>query len=114
MVGLVGLVLLARVAAVRLVAHAAPTWRAGKALWYVGLVAVLIASPLLVAGGIPIGPPLIAQMVIMAVTVLLSSMFRSRARPGARAGPPRLTVAASAFVALGLVEWLVLRPGVRL
>ena len=112
--GLVGLLSLARVAAVRLAALAPSDWSAGRALWYTGLGAVLIAVPLLVAGGIPVGPPLIAQLVIMTLTVLLSRMFQAQARPGARAAPPGLIVAAWVFVVLGLVEWLVLRPGIRL
>jgi hypothetical protein len=112
--GLVGLLSLARGAAVRLVSHAPAGWSTSQALRRVGLVAVPVAVPLLVAGGIPVGPPLIAQLTIVALLVVLSSMFRSRMRRGTRAAPPDLTMAVLVFVVLSVVEWLVLRPGVRL
>jgi len=112
--GLGGLLGLARVAATRLVALAPRRWSPGHALRILGLLAVPIATMLLIVGGIPIGPPLIAQLIVILLALLLALVFGRAGHPGALAAVPRLVPAAAVFLVLALIEWLVLRPGLPL
>lgn len=115
--GVAGLLAVTREASARIVAFAPPGWSYRAALLGFGLVPLVVAVPLLLASGVPIGPPLVAQLAILLVTVLLALVRRE---PPAPVAGPRLTVPTSVvaamvvLVALGLVQWLALRPGLAL
>lgn len=113
-IGIAGLAWVAWLAVVRIVALAPAAWTPGRALRELGLLALVLAVPLLVACGIPVTAPLLAQLVIMVLTLLLARGLRHRGHPAALAGSVRLATPMVVVVVLALAEWLVLRPGVPL
>lgn len=90
-IGVAGLlVVVARVAAIRLSALAPRGWSARQAIRGLGLLAVPVAAGLVLAASIPAGPPLIAQMVILVVALLVALTYRGPRRPTTLAARVRL------------------------
>jgi hypothetical protein len=119
-VGIGGLLAVARIGVVRLAVLAPLGWGRPRAVVGLGVLAVPLATVLVLAAGIPIGPPLIAQLVIL-VVALLVGLGMPRLRYPIIAGhdhdpdlTPRLLVPMGVLLALTAIDWLVLRPGVPL
>jgi hypothetical protein len=118
LLGVGGLLVTAKVAAIRVSALAPPTWSPTRALLVLGVLAVPLAAGLVLLAGVPVRPPFVAQLVALLVTLLVGLAF-SRLRPPVRCvdpglWPARLDVPVGVLLLLAVVEWLVLRPGVPL
>jgi hypothetical protein len=118
--GAAGLTVVARIAVNRLVDLSPLRGSATTTVLHLGVLAVPPAAVLVLAAGVPAGPPLFAQTIVLLVTLLVglgTHQLRDPPAPTGRARvgvPPQLTAPILILLMLATLEWLVLRPGVPL